>query len=68
MNVLVDIDYKPSDDEPFMNERQAAYFRQKLTYSLTRANSAWTSRASPKTSTATTSRSKSPPTKPKARV
>jgi DnaK suppressor protein len=30
MNVLVDIDYKPSDDEPFMNERQAAYFRQKL--------------------------------------
>jgi DnaK suppressor protein len=30
MNALVDIDYKPSDDEPFMNERQAAYFRQKL--------------------------------------
>ena len=30
MNVLVDIDYKPSDDEPFMDERQAAYFRQKL--------------------------------------
>jgi DnaK suppressor protein len=30
MNVLVDVDYRPSDDEPFMNERQAAYFRQKL--------------------------------------
>jgi DnaK suppressor protein len=23
-------DYKPSDDEPFMNERQLAYFRHKL--------------------------------------
>ncbi len=23
-------DYKPSDDEPFMNDRQLAYFRQKL--------------------------------------
>ena len=30
MNVLADMDYKPSDDEPFMNERQAAYFRNKL--------------------------------------
>ena len=24
-------DYKPSEDEPFMNERQRAYFRRKLT-------------------------------------
>lgn len=23
-------DYRPSDDEPFMNDRQQAYFRQKL--------------------------------------
>ena len=23
-------DYRPSEDEPFMNERQRAYFRQKL--------------------------------------
>ncbi|MGB8711253.1 MAG: RNA polymerase-binding protein DksA, partial [Methyloceanibacter sp.] len=23
-------DYRPSDDEPFMNERQRAYFRRKL--------------------------------------
>ena len=23
--------YRPSDDEPFMNERQLAYFKQKLT-------------------------------------
>ncbi|MEG6509256.1 RNA polymerase-binding protein DksA [Methyloligella sp. 2.7D] len=23
-------DYRPTDDEPFMNERQLAYFRQKL--------------------------------------
>jgi DnaK suppressor protein len=30
MNVLADLDYKPSDDEPFMNERQSAYFRRKL--------------------------------------
>jgi DnaK suppressor protein len=30
MNVLADLDYKPSDDEPFMNERQRAYFRRKL--------------------------------------
>jgi DnaK suppressor protein len=30
MNVLADMDYKPSDDEPFMNERQSAYFRRKL--------------------------------------
>jgi DnaK suppressor protein len=26
----VDGDYRPSDDEEFMNERQLAYFRQKL--------------------------------------
>ncbi len=23
-------DYRPSEDEPFMNERQLAYFRKKL--------------------------------------
>lgn len=27
----VDIDYRPSDDEEFMNPRQLAYFRKKLT-------------------------------------
>ena len=27
---VLDATYKPSDDEPFMNERQVAYFRQKL--------------------------------------
>ncbi|MEO1490698.1 MAG: RNA polymerase-binding protein DksA [Pseudomonadota bacterium] len=33
MNVETTItaDYVPSDDEPFMNERQKEYFRQKLT-------------------------------------
>jgi DnaK suppressor protein len=30
MNDLVDADYVPSEDEPFMNERQKAYFRAKL--------------------------------------
>lgn len=30
MNVLVEIDYRPSDSEPFMNERQTSYFRNKL--------------------------------------
>ncbi len=30
MNVLADLDYKPSENEPFMNERQVAYFRNKL--------------------------------------
>lgn len=30
MAVEVDEDYKPSDDEPFMNERQRDYFRTKL--------------------------------------
>ena len=27
---LIDEDYRPSDDEPFMNERQRDYFRRKL--------------------------------------
>ena len=27
---LIDGDYRPSDDEPFMNERQRDYFRRKL--------------------------------------
>src|SRR5690606_9840744 len=31
MSDLVDADYVPSEDEPFMNERQKAYFRRKLT-------------------------------------
>ena len=30
MNDTVAIDYIPSEDEPFMNERQRSYFRQKL--------------------------------------
>jgi DnaK suppressor protein len=30
MSDVMEADYKPSDDEPFMNERQLAYFRQKL--------------------------------------
>ncbi len=30
VSVLVDQAYAPSDDEPFMNERQKAYFRAKL--------------------------------------
>lgn len=30
MTVTLPPDYKPSDDEPFMNERQREYFRQKL--------------------------------------
>jgi len=30
MNELVDTDYVPTEDEPFMNERQRAYFRRKL--------------------------------------
>ncbi|WP_112321469.1 RNA polymerase-binding protein DksA [Oceanibium sediminis] len=25
-----DVDYKPAEDEPFMNERQLAYFKEKL--------------------------------------
>ena len=31
MNDIVDAYYVPSEDEPFMNERQKAYFRAKLT-------------------------------------
>lgn len=30
MALEVDEDYKPTDDEPFMNERQKEYFRAKL--------------------------------------
>jgi DnaK suppressor protein len=30
MAVVLEGDYKPSEDEPFMNERQIEYFRQKL--------------------------------------
>jgi DnaK suppressor protein len=30
MSDVLDASYKPSDDEPFMNERQVAYFRHKL--------------------------------------
>ncbi|MET0546796.1 MAG: RNA polymerase-binding protein DksA [Caulobacterales bacterium] len=30
MQTELDADYKPSEDEPFMNERQQAYFRRKL--------------------------------------
>jgi len=30
MSDVLDATYKPSDDEPFMNERQLEYFRQKL--------------------------------------
>ena len=30
MNELVDAKYVPSEDEPFMNERQRSYFRAKL--------------------------------------
>jgi len=29
-DILTDIDYRPSPDEPFMNERQLEYFRKKL--------------------------------------
>src|SRR4029079_19759760 len=31
MSDLVEANYSPSEDEPFMNERQKAYFRAKLT-------------------------------------
>ncbi len=27
---MIDTDYRPSEDEPFMNERQREYFRRKL--------------------------------------
>ncbi len=30
MNITLPPDYRPLDDEPFMNERQREYFRQKL--------------------------------------
>jgi DnaK suppressor protein len=30
MSLVLDQDYQPSDNEPFMNERQVEYFRQKL--------------------------------------
>ncbi len=30
MSDVLDAGYRPSDDEPFMNERQVTYFRQKL--------------------------------------
>ena len=30
MAVEIDADYRPSEDEPFMNERQRGYFRKKL--------------------------------------
>src|SRR6478752_3857088 len=30
MNELIDLDYKPTDDEPFMSDRQKSYFREKL--------------------------------------
>ncbi len=29
-SVLADKEYRPTDDEPFMNERQVEYFRKKL--------------------------------------
>lgn len=30
MGIMLPTDYRPSDDEPFMNERQREYFRRKL--------------------------------------
>jgi DnaK suppressor protein len=30
MGLVLPVTYRPSDDEPFMNERQLEYFRQKL--------------------------------------
>lgn len=30
MSVRTEIEYRPTDDEPFMNERQREYFRKKL--------------------------------------
>jgi len=29
--VILDAEYRPADDEPFMNDRQTEYFRNKLT-------------------------------------
>lgn len=31
LEIVLDKDYTPSDDEPFMNDRQREYFRRKLT-------------------------------------
>jgi DnaK suppressor protein len=30
MSLMIDAEYRPSDEEPFMNERQREYFRKKL--------------------------------------
>ena len=30
MAIEIDGDYRPSEDEPFMNERQRVYFRKRL--------------------------------------
>ncbi|MCR9238699.1 MAG: RNA polymerase-binding protein DksA [Alphaproteobacteria bacterium] len=30
MSAVADIDYRPSEDEPFMNDRQKAYFKRRL--------------------------------------
>lgn len=30
MSELIDLNYRPTEDEPFMNERQKSYFRAKL--------------------------------------
>ena len=30
MSELIDLDYRPTEDEPFMNERKKSYFRAKL--------------------------------------
>ncbi|MGU3398395.1 RNA polymerase-binding protein DksA [Brucellaceae bacterium D45D] len=30
MSELINLDYRPTEDEPFMNERQKSYFRAKL--------------------------------------
>ncbi|MGU3576745.1 RNA polymerase-binding protein DksA [Brucellaceae bacterium C25G] len=30
MSELINLDYRPADDEPFMNERQKSYFKGKL--------------------------------------
>ena len=29
--IILDTDYRPAENEPFMNERQVEYFRRKLT-------------------------------------
>src|ERR1700754_3284434 len=30
MSIQIDVDYRPREDEPFMNDRQREYFRTKL--------------------------------------